>query len=81
VITTGGQIGYEAYGSAAGWKTFDGRPMPTWEQLGGTDVGRETQRRWECAATAIVLDAQNVTFTGTPEQIERLTKIQIGGAP
>ena len=28
-----GQIGFDAYGDAAGWKTFDGRPMPTWEEL------------------------------------------------
>jgi integrative and conjugative element protein (TIGR02256 family) len=48
-----GQIGYEAYGEAAGWKTFDGRPMPTWEQLQATETGRETCRRWEVAAAAI----------------------------
>ena len=50
---THGQIGYEAYGEAAGWKTFDGRPMPTWEQLQATETGRETCRRWEVAAAAI----------------------------
>ena len=50
---THGQIGYEAYGEAAGWKTFDGRPMPTWEQLQATENGRETCRRWEVAAAAI----------------------------
>ena len=49
-----GQIGYEAYGSAAGWKTFDGRPMPTWKDLQATETGRETCRRWEAAAKAIV---------------------------
>lgn len=48
-----GQVGYEAYGALASWKTFDGRSMPTWEQLGETDTGRETQRRWEGAALAI----------------------------
>ncbi len=50
---THGKIGYEAYGEAAGWKTFDGRPMPTWEQLQATETGRETCRRWEVAAAAI----------------------------
>ncbi len=50
---THGQIGYEAYGEAAEWKTFDGRPMPTWEQLQATETGRETCRRWEVAAAAI----------------------------
>ena len=48
-----GQCGYEAYGETAGWKTFDGRPMPTWEELGLTDTGQETRRRWEVAARAI----------------------------
>ena len=28
-----GQIGYEAYGSSTGGKTFDGRDMPTWEEI------------------------------------------------
>lgn len=43
-----GQIGYEAYGDAAAWKTFDDRDMPTWE-----NVALETRRRWEVAALAI----------------------------
>lgn len=51
---THGQVGYEAYAETAGGKTFDGRPMPTWAQLGETDVGKETQRRWEVAAGAII---------------------------
>lgn len=48
-----GQVGYEAYGDTAEWRTFDGRPMPTWEELGATKTGQETQRRWEVAARAI----------------------------
>lgn len=51
------QIGYEAYGAAAGWKTFDGRPMPTWEDLGMLPHGAETRRRWEVAAAAIAAEA------------------------
>lgn len=50
---TPGQIGYDAYGAAANWLTYDGRPMPMWEHLGTSDAGRETQRRWEVAADAI----------------------------
>lgn len=46
-----GQIGYEAYGKTAGWKTFDGRRMPSWEE-----AGDETRRRWHVAAHGI-LDA------------------------
>lgn len=48
-----GQIGYEAYGETANWKTFDGRDMPRWEDLSEMETGRETQRRWEVAAEAI----------------------------
>lgn len=51
-----GQIGYDAYGAAAGWKTFDGRPMPTWQDLQATETGRETCRRWDAAAKAIIVD-------------------------
>lgn len=31
---TPGQIAYEAYGEAANWLTFDGRPMPRWDPNG-----------------------------------------------
>lgn len=48
-----GQIGYESYGEAAGMKTFDGRPMPTWEDLQKTETGLETCRRWHVSAGAI----------------------------
>ncbi len=40
--------GYNAYGEEAGWKTFDGRPMPTWSQ-----VGEPVQARWIAAARRI----------------------------
>lgn len=35
-----GQIGYEAYAQSTGGKTYDGRDMPTWEQVeaSGTKV-------------------------------------------
>jgi hypothetical protein len=52
-----GQVGYEAYGETAGWTTFDGRLMPRWHQLAETHPGRETQRRWQVAACAVVLVA------------------------
>lgn len=29
-----GQIAYNAYGDHASWKTFDGRDMPRWDELG-----------------------------------------------
>lgn len=59
---TPGQIGYEAYGGCGTrthepWKTFDGRPMPTWNDLGETESGRSTRERWEAAAMAIAVAA------------------------
>ncbi len=45
---TMGQVGYNAYGQDAGWKTFDGRDMPQWADL--TPV---IKARWEVAAEAI----------------------------
>jgi hypothetical protein len=50
------QEGYEAYGDAAGWKTFDGRQMPKWE-----GVGEVVQARWQAAARRIakLVDSAN----------------------
>lgn len=52
-----GQVGYEAYGETAEWKTYDGRDMPTWETLSESESGQETQRRWEVAAEVILATA------------------------
>jgi hypothetical protein len=54
-----GRAGYDAYGECPNahgpWKTYDGREMPTWDQLSESDRGQETQMRWETAANTIVL--------------------------
>ncbi|HEU4408344.1 MAG TPA: hypothetical protein VFS43_23980 [Polyangiaceae bacterium] len=42
------KIGYEAYGRHVGWKTFDGRDMPRWDEL--PDPTRDA---WKAAAEAI----------------------------
>lgn len=54
-----GQVGFDAYGDSGPvpWVTFDGRPMPPWEDL-DTPGGRVTRARWEAAALAIVAEAQ-----------------------
>lgn len=44
-----GQIAYEAYKEFTGGKTFDGRDMPEWK-----DLGDKIQRAWEAAADAVV---------------------------
>lgn len=46
------RYGYEAYGDAAGWETFDGRPMPVWD-----DLPERTRNLW---ATAVVAAAPHV---------------------
>lgn len=48
-----GQIGYEAYATHTGGKTFDGRLMPTW-----ADVAERTKEAWNAAATAIIMYAR-----------------------
>lgn len=43
-----GRLAYHAYGDHASWTTFDGRPMPLWDDL--TDAVRE---HWDAAAEAV----------------------------
>jgi hypothetical protein len=50
-----GQIGYEAYAAFTGGKTFDGRDMPTWEQVKAS--GTKVADAWEAAARAILAQA------------------------
>lgn len=42
------RAGYEGYGDWTDWKTFDGRDMPSWEDLPDT-----TRMAWVAAAGAI----------------------------
>lgn len=53
-MKTLGQIGYEAYAVATGGKTWDGRDMPTWEQVLAS--GTKVAVAWAAAADAIVVD-------------------------
>lgn len=46
-----GQIAWEAYAKAVGGLTYDGKPLPTWDELGDRQ-----KEGWEKAAAA-VLDA------------------------
>jgi hypothetical protein len=48
-----GQVGYEAYGEHAEWKSFDGRPMPRW-----SDLRPDIVEKWEVAARAIAAEAR-----------------------
>ncbi len=46
---TYGQIGYISYAANTGGKTFDGRDMPTWE-----DLPQRIRDAWEAATEAAV---------------------------
>lgn len=45
------QVAYAAYGESTGGKTFDGRPMPEWD-----DLGEGIQRAWREAAAAVAAE-------------------------
>lgn len=64
-MKTPGQIAFEAYGEAAEWRTFDGRPMPRWEEL-TAPTGIETRRRWEVAAQAMLAEHERRESAGLP---------------
>lgn len=45
---TWGRLAYEAYATTTGGRTYDGRPMPTW-----ADLGEPIQCAWNAAAQAV----------------------------
>jgi len=65
-MKTRGQIGYEAYAAHTGGKTFDGREMPTWEQVVAS--GTKVAGAWEAAADAIATQAHRAA-AGVPHTI------------
>ena len=80
-----GQIGYEAYAEHTGGKTFDGRDMPTWEQVQAS--GTKVAGAWEAAAKAIaesaretILELGRQAFAQTPSRQEVIAFIQGGEA-
>lgn len=42
------RVGYEAYGAEAGWKNYQGLPMPRWDEL-----PEGIRLSWKAAARAI----------------------------
>lgn len=48
---------YEAYGLKAGWKTWDDKPMPTWDGIG--DV---VQGRWIASAERAMTIFRNLSY-------------------
>ncbi|QRK08067.1 hypothetical protein JQX13_50335 [Archangium violaceum] len=69
-----GQIGFDAYGNHPGpygkWATFDGRPMPSWNELGQNipaGSGALTQERWDVAAQAIIAEYERRKAAARPK--------------
>lgn len=52
---TTGQVGYDAYRKATGGLTFDGRPMPTWNEL-----PEPIQHAWTVASAAMLASLARV---------------------
>lgn len=44
-----GKLAWDAYSLTVGGKTFDGKPLPTWEQL-----GLPQKQGWNAAAIAVM---------------------------
>jgi hypothetical protein len=57
-----GQIGFEAYGDLANWTTYDGKPMPRWDDALRADI----KEKWEFAAKAIETKVLNDLREQTP---------------
>jgi hypothetical protein len=51
-LKTAAQTGYEAYAKYTGGKTFDGRSMPTWDEL-----PPNIQGAWRAAVGAVLATA------------------------
>ena len=66
---TGGQIAFEAYNKSTGGKTFDGREIPTWDEV--KESKPHVCTAWEDAAMAVLIadgrilsDADHVELVG-----------------
>jgi hypothetical protein len=56
---TPGQLGYDAYGADASWKTYDNKEMPRWTAeeaaaVGAKELTEVIKARWEVASRAIM---------------------------
>lgn len=49
-----GRRAYERYNESRGGKTWDGKPIPTWDALAGQPTGEGVREGWRCAADSIV---------------------------
>jgi len=48
-LTKMAKAGYDAYGAAADWKNYAGKPMPQWDEL-----PQHIRDKWKVASHAII---------------------------
>lgn len=61
---TRAQIGYEAYKTSTGGKTFDGRDMPTWAEI--EEKSPHVAKAWGAASAAIIDSFLGLTDEDVP---------------
>ena len=52
IVKSRGRIAFEAYNESKGGLTYDGKPIPPWDELSGDKEA--VQRAWEAAAEAVI---------------------------
>lgn len=62
-----GQLAFNAYNAKAGGKTYDGKDVPAW-----ADLGEAVQANWEASARAVMEEAQKA-YTIEPVSLPDLT--------
>lgn len=68
IAKSSGQIAFEAYNESKGGKTWDGKPIPPWG-----DVGDEVRNGWEAAAFAVVKNIASSTGVASFGSTESIT--------
>lgn len=59
-----GQIAFEAYNESKGGKTYDGKPIPPWGE-----VGDEVRKAWDAAADAVIDEYHNSSIRVTHRKV------------
>jgi len=49
-----GQIAYEAYCDAVGWKAWNGDNLPTWDMMCSDDKKSRLVKAWQLAGAAVI---------------------------
>ena len=71
IWTSAAMAAWDAYSEASGGKTYDGKPLPTWQEL-----GEDKQAAWRTAAKAAIAYSVNTPSVNWPMAI--LTQAENG---